>query len=129
MIKCLILPVARSSTRVAGVCLIAAIIGLKGRVGVAGSANPANVCLALRIGVKAAIRPASGVAGAPCPVGVRTDAGQGQRGRDENDCSHERLLGRRSTCVFFEICVSTYGTTQPCPANTQGAPGPPVNYR
>jgi hypothetical protein len=89
---CLILPVAPWSTRVAAVCLVAAVIGLKGLVGIAKTANPANVCLALRIDVKAAIRPASSVAGAPRPVGVRTDAGQGQEA-----WSHERLSAASSS--------------------------------
>ena len=82
--------------RSAAVALVSAVVALEGRVEGTRSADPADVGLALRKGVKSAIGAAAGVAGAPGAVGVRWDAGQGHRGQcggGEKDRSHKSLLG------------------------------------
>src|SRR5262245_29705353 len=76
---------------------IAAIVGLEGRVGAAGSADAADVGLALRKGVKAAVGAPSGVAGTPCSVGAGMRGGDGHCGQTdrggEYDSPHGNLLG------------------------------------
>jgi hypothetical protein len=68
------------------------------RIALTVSANPRNVGHALFITVKAAVRAATaGVVGAPRSIGSRIHARQGNRDQrcdDENNCSHESLLGR-----------------------------------
>src|SRR5262249_4984829 len=99
------LPRAPAATPVGGIGGIAGTGRDKGRVGAARSANAADVGLALRERMEAAIGAAAGVAGTPCAVGARRNAGDGECGqpgepsRDDNQSPHENLLADETpTC-------------------------------
>src|SRR5262245_18593069 len=87
---------------------IAAIVGLEGGVGAAGSADAADVGLALRKAVKAAVGAASGVAGTPCSVGAGMRAGDGHCGQTdrggEYDSPHGIIIHAFRPCLCLPFC-------------------------